>query len=210
MVLLSCVHSQRLCVCISGGSGSTLMDEDEQHSHHRYRHSTPGCTVMATKAHFTALPACFACVSSGQTSLHCFAATLRIQCQEAIGNWHKLKYRRCHLKPRKHFFIESMTEHVDRLFREVMEPPSMEILKSSLDMCLTACSRHLCCKAGLQSSLPTFAMLSFGDMILPWGFFQLGVRMWAEHIPDPRVRKHCEVPKFQYKQSVISIQKSSL
>lgn len=88
MALLSCVHSQRFCLCISRGSGSTVMDEDEQHSHHRYGHSTPGCTVMVTKAYFTALPACFASVSSGQTSLCCFAATLRIQRQEAIGtNW---------------------------------------------------------------------------------------------------------------------------
>lgn len=56
--------------------------------------------------------------------------------------------------------------------------------------------------AGKLASKVPFQSLPFGDMIFPWGFFQLGVRMWAEHIPDPRVRKHCEVPKFQYKQSL--------
>ncbi|KAK4824715.1 hypothetical protein QYF61_017941 [Mycteria americana] len=50
------------------------------------------------------------------------------------GNRHKPKHRRFPLNIRKHFFTVRMTKHWHRLPREVAEPPSLDILKSHLDM----------------------------------------------------------------------------
>ncbi|KFV87701.1 hypothetical protein N308_08816, partial [Struthio camelus australis] len=47
-------------------------------------------------------------------------------------NGHKLKHRKFHLNIRKNFFTVTVTEHWNRLPREVVESPSLEILKSHL------------------------------------------------------------------------------
>ena len=52
------------------------------------------------------------------------------------GNEHKLKHRRFPLNIRKHFFTVRVTEHWHRLLMEVMESPTLEILKSHLDTVL--------------------------------------------------------------------------
>ncbi|KFV75636.1 hypothetical protein N308_00148, partial [Struthio camelus australis] len=52
------------------------------------------------------------------------------------GNGHKLKHRKFHLNLRKNFFTVRVTEHWNRLPREAVESPSLEIFKSRLDVIL--------------------------------------------------------------------------
>jgi len=51
-------------------------------------------------------------------------------------NWHKVKHRKFRLNMRKNFFILRVMEHWNRLPREVVESPSLEILKTHLDKVL--------------------------------------------------------------------------
>ncbi|KFQ60650.1 hypothetical protein N334_00755, partial [Pelecanus crispus] len=51
-------------------------------------------------------------------------------------NGHKLKRRRLPLNIRKRFFTVRVAEHWNRLPREFVESPSLEILKNRLDMIL--------------------------------------------------------------------------
>jgi len=49
------------------------------------------------------------------------------------GNRHKLKQRKFRLNMRKNFFTPRMTEHWNRLPREAVDSPSLEIFKTRLD-----------------------------------------------------------------------------
>jgi len=52
------------------------------------------------------------------------------------GNKHKLKHRKFHLNMRKNLFTLRVTEHWNRLPREVVESPSLDTFKIYLDAVL--------------------------------------------------------------------------
>jgi len=52
------------------------------------------------------------------------------------GNRHKLRHRKFRLNIRKNYFSLRVTEPWHRLPREVVESPSLEILKTRLDKVL--------------------------------------------------------------------------
>jgi len=52
------------------------------------------------------------------------------------GNGHKLKQRKFHLNMRMNFFPLRVTEHWNRLPREAVDSPSLEIFKTRLDKVL--------------------------------------------------------------------------
>ncbi|KGL78765.1 hypothetical protein N309_05276, partial [Tinamus guttatus] len=51
-------------------------------------------------------------------------------------NGYKLKHRKFHLNVRKNFFPVKVTEHWNRLPREVVQSPSLAIFKTHLDATL--------------------------------------------------------------------------
>ena len=80
------------------------------------------------------------------------------------GNGHKLNHRKFHLNMRKNFFTLRVTEPWNRLPREVVESPSLEIFKTRLDKVLCSLRWVTLLGQGVglgdpQRSLPTPTIL---------------------------------------------------
>ena len=52
------------------------------------------------------------------------------------GNGHKQQHRKLQLNMRKHCFTVKVMEHWNRLLREAVEPPSLEMFNPCLDVML--------------------------------------------------------------------------
>jgi len=52
------------------------------------------------------------------------------------GNGHKLKHRKFRLNMRKNFFTLKVMEHWNRMLREFVESPSLEVFQTHLDVVL--------------------------------------------------------------------------
>ena len=83
------------------------------------------------------------------------------------GNGHKLKYRQFHLNIRKKHFTVRVTEHWNRLPREVVESPPLAICKSRLETVLSnrlwvaLLEQRGARPDDLQRSLPTSVTVRF-------------------------------------------------
>ena len=60
------------------------------------------------------------------------------------GNGHKLKHEKFHLNMRKNFLSVRVTMHWNKMPREILESPSLEIFKTFMDVFLSNLLKGTC------------------------------------------------------------------
>ena len=85
----------------------------------------------------------------------------------ARENGHKLEHKKFHTNMQKNFFAVRVMEHWNRLPRESVEPPSLEIFKTHLDTHLRNLMWEACFGRGLDSVISgdPFQPLQFCDFV---------------------------------------------
>ena len=61
------------------------------------------------------------------------ARLFSVVCSDTRGNGQRLEHNKLYMSKRKNFFTSKVTEQRNKLQREAVEPPLLEILKIHLD-----------------------------------------------------------------------------
>ena len=92
------------------------------------------------------------------------------------GNGHKLEHTKSHTNMRRNFYTVRVAEHWNRLPREAVDSPSLEIFKTCLDAYLCSLLQGACFGRGVWTSMVSrgpFQPLQFCDPVTSTVIFEL-------------------------------------